>query len=251
MKLLLKNIKELVEKDLTVVQRGLLITILLLREDDSKLTLAKFKAKVKISDYKQDLIYLQDNNLIKWSGYTSAKKSIEADRHNPSVIRVISFMNELYGRDFDCKSKSTCSNLIKRLEEHSEEDVLLVVANRWKEWKDDILMSKYLQPTTIFRPSKFDKYLEEAKRTHKGESLLEAKKIGLNNGDEITFEISKSLIDSELYAIDIKTLTKGEYLSGRREVKSGKDIKNSLKGLENEIKYGGVREFKFYYRNRE
>jgi uncharacterized phage protein (TIGR02220 family) len=224
------QIKDLLNSKLTVVQRGLLITILLVKDTKPEYTLAKLKSEIKIKEYYQDLITLHEAEYIVWSGYAAAKRSLN-EKDDPNVAEVIIFMNKLYGRNFNPDSKYATKGLRERLTEHSVEDIKAVVANRYVEWKDDAVMEKHLNPTTIFRPSKFDKYIEEAKRTNKGESLLLADKINLTHGTEIEFSMSEHLLDKDVYAIKTYDLDKtgNRTTSGMFSKVYGKDLKKMLK----------------------
>lgn len=251
MVLLIKNIADLLNDKLTLEERGILVTILLLKESDPKITLAKVKTKLKMQKVKATLIKLQDNGYIKWSGYKSAKKSLEDKAVSPQVVEVIDFMNKLYGRKFDASSPSTTKNLKERLKKHDVETIKRVVANRYAEWKDDAVMCKHLNPTTIFRPSKFDKYLEDVLRTKKGESFVSAQKIDLKQGDEITAEIAKTFSDNDVYTIKTYQCdTNGNKRGNGMEAKRyGRDIKKMLKVQENLAKRG-LREHIYTYQNK-
>jgi uncharacterized phage protein (TIGR02220 family) len=234
---------------LSLIERGILITILLLKEEDHKLTLAKVKSKIKIANLRNELIHLQDLGIIKWSGYNSAKKAIEKNRVTPEVLDIMDFMNELYGTDFNPNLSSVNTNLINRLQNNTVDEVKLVVANRYTVWKNDSFGSKYLTPYTIFRPSKFDKYLEEAKRTKKGESLISAKNINLKNGDEITSKIVHTFIDTEKYNIRTWRLDDdgGRRGNGMVGTRLGRDVKMTLKIQDNNVKQGNRKEFIYTY----
>tara|TARA_R110002050_G_scaffold117237_2_gene233988 strand:+ start:373 stop:1119 length:747 start_codon:yes stop_codon:yes gene_type:complete len=229
------NISELLNNKLTVQQRGLLITMLLIKDTKPEYTLAKLKSTIKIKEYHQDLIILHKAGYIKWSNYNSVVKSEAEKRDDPNVFEVINFMNKLYGRNFQADSKYATKELRARLTEHSVEDIKQVVANRYVEWKDDAVMEKHLNPTTIFRPSKFDKYIEEAKRTNKGESLLLADKINLKQGDEITLEMSANILDKDVYSIKTYDLDNSgkRITSGMSSKVYGKDLKKMLKAQSN------------------
>jgi len=246
------QISKLLNEDLTLRERGLLITILLLKDPNPKITLAKLKATVKMVEVKQDLVNLQERGYIKWSGYNDAVKSLTKKELNPKVVTVINFMNELYQRNFDPASESSTVNLINRLNENTLDDILLVVSNRYAVWKDDSVMSVHLNPTTIFRPSKFDKYLEEAKRTRKGERFLNAEKTGLKEGDEITLEISKTLSNNEIYTYLVYTLDENERRVGKATESSryGKQIKTALTVRENNINAGNSKDFEYIYKSK-
>jgi uncharacterized phage protein (TIGR02220 family) len=249
MEVKISNIKELLNDKISVVQRGLVITAILCKDITPKLTLAKFKTFVNLKEHRDDLIWLQDNHVIEWSGYKAALKSRSEDVVNPVIVEIINFMNQLYGTKYSPESKDTVTKVSARLEKFSVEDIKLVIANRWKEWKDDSVMKKYLHPETIFRQSKFEKYIQDARLTHIGESLLEASKIDLKDKQEITLEISLTLVDSENYNVELVNLNQvGEKVRNSQFLAmKGKDIKSSLKTLQNSIEHNGFKEFKYNY----
>lgn len=239
---------EILNDNLTLVERGLLITILLLKDSDSKLTLAKVKAKIKIAEVREELIKLHDAGFIEWSGYKTAKRIKEEKGLDKDLVHIVEFMNELYSRNFDVESTATTKNLVRRMKTCSIEDIKLVIANRYVEWKDDIKMKKHLNPTTIFRPSKFDKYLEVAKRTREGEKFIQAKNINLQHGDEITIDVVNTFIDEESYNIKTFRLEEGRRTGlGMEGIRLGKDIKKSLKIQERLFLQGSPREFTYTY----
>ena len=249
MKIKINSVKEILDDKISLIERGILITILLLKEDDPKLTLAKVKAKIKLGQVREELINLQDLGIIEWSGYNLAKKSLLRENVTPNIELIIKFMNNLYGTKFNPKSKTVYVNLSNRLNDYSVEEVKLVIANRWKVWKDDAFGQKYLTPYTIFRPSKFDKYFEEANRTRIGESIISAKNINLKNGDEITLSVVGSFIDSEKYNIrtwklDVEGKRRGNGMVG---IRKGKDVKQALKIQNTNIMHGERREFLYTY----
>jgi len=249
MKIRLSELKELLREDLTLSERGLFLTILLLRDNDPKLTLAKVKAKVSFKNARLELIHLHELKYIEWSGYKTAKRLEENKKLNPDVITAIEFMNALYKRNFDYKATSTTTGLLQRLKENSLEDIKKVISNRYLVWKDDPVMNIHLNPTTIFRLSKFTKYLEEAKRTRKGEAIIRADAISLRNGQEITAEIAATFIEDEVYNIkthkvDSRGKISGIGLVGKRY---GKDIKKTLMIRDRQVEYGGEKEFIYTY----
>lgn len=230
MRVNIKKTTDLLSEDLSVVERGILITILLLRDTDSEVTLFKVKKNIKLQSYKEDLISLHDKGYITWSGYNTAKKSLEQKIINPKITHLMQFMGDLYRKKFQI-ADSRITLLTALLKKYSEEDIKLVIANRYSVWKDSEEMKKYLVPETVFRFSKFTKYLEEAQSTREGESFLKASEIDLEQGDEITYEISKSFIDSEVYEVksyDLDNYNKRIGL-GSIEKRYGKDIKRLLK----------------------
>lgn len=249
MKILIGDLNRLKNDDISVEEAGLMLLIILLKDDNPKIHLAKIKARVNFKNYKQPLIKLHEKKLIKWSGYRNAIKSLEKEKTSPEIHEIIEFMNKLYKRKFNPDIESTVTGLRNRLEEYSIEEIKLVISNRYKEWKDDPVMEKHLNPGTIFRPSKFSKYIEEAKRTRVGESLVNVETLKLKDGQEITFDISKSLINSDTYNLTVWILNNGKRIgTGRGQTMYGKEIKRQLKLQENKVNNGGERDFQFIFK---
>jgi uncharacterized phage protein (TIGR02220 family) len=230
MKLLIKSLEDILSDKLTLVERGILITIMLLREKDSKITLAKCKTKISFQKNRDELIRLHESKLISWSGYDNAKKAIEQQKASPVILDILYFMNSLYRRNFG-PTKERITPLTNLLKDFSVEDIKKVIANRYIVWKDNPDMCQYLVPETIFRRSKFIKYLDEVNYTKAGESFVSANKIDLKHGDEITQQIADNFSDNDLYTMLVIELDHDgtRITQGREIVKSGKDIKRLLK----------------------
>lgn len=96
------------------------------------------------------------------------------------VVEVITFMNNLYKRNFNAKSENTIRELRHRINEHGIEDVKLVVANRYTVWKGNDVMEKYLTPSTVFKAVKFKKYLKEVKESQKIQQFDHSQIFGLH-----------------------------------------------------------------------
>ena len=72
---------------------------------------------------------------------------------------IIKYLNEKTGSHFKPTSKSTQRLINGRLSEnYTIEDFKYVIDVKTNEWKDNIKMSKYLTPDTLFNASKFEKY---------------------------------------------------------------------------------------------
>ena len=245
----IKKLEEILNDNLSIKKRGLLITILLLKDSKPEFTLAKLKSTIKIKDYYQDLIELHQVGLIVWSQYEAAKKSLLKKLDDPKVEEVIAFMNKLYKRNFKHDSLYATKELRVRLTESSVEDILKVVANRYSEWKDDAVMEKHLNPTTIFRPSKFDKYLEEALRTKSGQSFVSAKELNLEQGVEFEYEMINDILEKDIYSIKTYDLdnTGNRITNGMSSKVYGSDLIKMLKNSQNRIERGDVKEFEYIY----
>lgn len=96
----------------------------------------------------------KDNN-------TMSSKSGEADKVNYGAL--IKYLNEKTGRAFH--NTEANKKLIKaRLNDgFTKQDFKLVIDYKSAEWKENKEMQKYLRPNTLFAPSHFDDYLNEAK----------------------------------------------------------------------------------------
>lgn len=247
----IKNVRDLATDKFSISERGLMITLFILEEADPKLTLAKFKSQVKISEYENELITLQEKGFIKWSGYKNALKKREQSIENLDAIEAMSFFNNLIGTGHAYNAKGHYSLLCARLKEVGIDNVKLVISNRYAVWKDDSFMSKYLRPSTIFNASKFSIYFEEAKRTRVGESFLNVTKLGLNDGDVITYEIAQGFVDNDTYNyVDYRLDVDGNrFGSGRFNTNYGKDIKRTLKIQKDNLEYGH-KEFEFVYKTK-
>jgi uncharacterized phage protein (TIGR02220 family) len=73
--------------------------------------------------------------------------------------RVLAFVNEKTGRNFR-EVDANLKPIMARIREGATEgQCRQVIASKVREWQDDPEMSKHLNPETLFRPSKFAKYL--------------------------------------------------------------------------------------------
>ncbi len=222
----LNKLEDILSEDISICQRGLLVTMLLVRESNPKMTLAKFKAIVKIKDYREDLIYLHEKNFIEWGGYKESKKHLKAIRDTSREEGILTFMNGVYGRNFSSKSSKNVSLLTSLLNKYEEDEIKLVISNRYLEWKDEPAMSKHLNPTTVFRLSNFEKYLEEAIYTRVGEAIVAVKGIDLEVGDIINANHIDALRKEHIYNIKIYDQS-NVYL--RKQSVKGKDLRQMIR----------------------
>jgi uncharacterized phage protein (TIGR02220 family) len=221
----INKLEDMLSDNISVCQRGLLVTILLVRESNPKMTWAKFKAIVNVKEHREDLVDLYEKNYIEWSGYKDSKKHLETVRDTSREQGIITFMNGVYGRNFSTKTSKTMSLLSSLLGKYSEEDIKLVISNRYLEWKDEPMMSKHLNPSTVFRLANFEKYLEEAIHTRVGESIVAVKQIGLNVGDFIGEEHLDSLQPKHAYKVTV--YKDDNYLN--KQVMYGKDLRQAIR----------------------
>lgn len=243
----IKKVSEILDSGLSMTQRGILITILLMKDSTPKLTLAKCKASLNFTTNREDLVYLHEKGFISWSGYNVAKKKLEEDLVTPQVVEIIDFMNNLYRRKFTYLAYA--KKVLPLLNTYSIEDIKRVISNRYVCWKDESKMSKHLNPVTVFRPSNFIKYLDEAKHTREGESFINISNLNIEHGTEIVTSLAQNLIDTDTYNLFIfRTDGEGNKRgNSTKVVRYGRDIKKLIKVQDTQEKFNGVREYRYYY----
>ena len=79
---------------------------------------------------------------------------------------IISFLNTETGSSFRANTAATQRIINARLSDgFSVEDFKAVIDCKAGQWKSDPKMSQYLRPSTLFAASKFDGYLQEARKS--------------------------------------------------------------------------------------
>ncbi|MEJ8591503.1 conserved phage C-terminal domain-containing protein [Riemerella anatipestifer] len=69
--------------------------------------------------------------------------------------------NEITGRRFR-ETKANLQGISARLKDgYTEQEILEVIQVKTLEWKNNPTMSVHLNPITVFRPSNFDKYINQ------------------------------------------------------------------------------------------
>lgn len=77
---------------------------------------------------------------------------------------VIEYLNEKTGRHYDPERNSTISKVASRLKEgFTTQDCMLVIDEKVMQWGNSEKMRRFLRPETLFAPSHFEDYLQEAK----------------------------------------------------------------------------------------
>lgn len=87
---------------------------------------------------------------------------------NP-VKEIVEFLNEKAESQFRHTSKATAAQIKARMKEgYTVKDFKAVIEFKSDQWGRDAKMSEYLRPTTLFRPSHFEGYLNAAKKALNG-----------------------------------------------------------------------------------
>ncbi|SDE76571.1 conserved phage C-terminal domain-containing protein [Riemerella columbipharyngis] len=76
-------------------------------------------------------------------------------------IEILKQFNAITGRRFR-ETKSNLKGISARLKDgYTEQEIIEVIQVKTLEWKNNSTMSVHLNPVTIFRPSNFDKYINQ------------------------------------------------------------------------------------------
>ena len=90
---------------------------------------------------------------------TSSKKKIKATETD---IRILDYFNSKCNTSYRYKNQEILKLIHGRLKDgFSEDDFKRVIDIKYEEWFDNPDMAKYLKPSTLFRPSHFEEYLNQ------------------------------------------------------------------------------------------
>jgi len=82
------------------------------------------------------------------------------------IVEIVDYLNTLTGASFKPTTKETVRLITGRLSKgYTVEDCKAVIRHRWERWKNDLKMREYVRPSTLFRPSNFENYIQEARRS--------------------------------------------------------------------------------------
>ncbi|MGG4036089.1 conserved phage C-terminal domain-containing protein [Paenibacillus cisolokensis] len=111
----------------------------------------------------RNLEHSRNNNKNVYKGIN--KKDIYSGIHE----KIIAYLNEKTGKRYSSKVKRTRDLINGRLSEgRTFEDFVYVIDTKCSHWLDDPKMFEYLRPDTLFRPTNFDKYLNQLPREEEG-----------------------------------------------------------------------------------
>lgn len=89
--------------------------------------------------------------------------------YSPQVAEVVEHMNSRLGTRFSPNTKQTRESINARLSDgYTVKDMCDVVDSKADEWASDPKMSKYLNPTTLFRPANFERYVNALRMSRGG-----------------------------------------------------------------------------------
>lgn len=80
---------------------------------------------------------------------------------HPDAVEVLDFLNKIAGKSYSAR-KSNLQHISARLNEGiSVQQLKQIVELKTFQWKKEVTMAPHLNPETLFRPSKIEKYLQE------------------------------------------------------------------------------------------
>ena len=86
---------------------------------------------------------------------------------HPEATEVLNYLNDLAKRRFSAR-RSNLSNINARLQEGiTVQQLKQVIELKVFQWANDFTMKAHLNPETLFRPSKIEKYLQEVEDIEK------------------------------------------------------------------------------------
>ncbi|WP_019123605.1 conserved phage C-terminal domain-containing protein [Brevibacillus massiliensis] len=84
--------------------------------------------------------------------------------------QIIGYLNKKTGKNYSAKSEANKKLINGRLSEgRTIDDFYYVIDVKCSHWLEDEKMCEYLRPSTLFRPSKFDEYLNQAPHKKKAD----------------------------------------------------------------------------------
>lgn len=110
----------------------------------------------------------------------------EKDDGEKDFIReVVEYLNAKTGKTYRASTKGTQSAIkARRADGYTLDDFKAVIANRVSKWANDSKMSEYLAPSTLFRPSNFEKYLQDAQE-HQRAAVVPSKPLERVTDEEL------------------------------------------------------------------
>ena len=83
------------------------------------------------------------------------------------MTEVIDHLNNVAGSSYRSTTETTRKAILaRRGEGYDLDDFKLVIDDRWEQWRGG-KMEEFMRPDTLFKPSKFEGYLSEAKKHQK------------------------------------------------------------------------------------
>ncbi|WP_397538136.1 conserved phage C-terminal domain-containing protein [Rummeliibacillus pycnus] len=109
----------------------------------------------------------------------------EKKKKKEITAAVINYLNKKAGKKFKVTAQHERIIQARIIEGNYLEDFQKVIDHKVKQWKNDPKMKYYLRPSTLFRPTNFENYLnEQGTQTNQPISHYKPIELNLNAGEE-------------------------------------------------------------------
>lgn len=117
---------------------------------------------------------------------TRSSKPIYENKLAKKIDEVLLYLNEKTGKQFSLKTQANRNLISGRLNAgYTVEDCKMVIDEQARCWLANLEMEKYLRPMTLFRPSNFESYLNEARaRVNIQKSVLKPIELDFTAGED-------------------------------------------------------------------
>lgn len=111
----------------------------------------EYKAEETSTSHTQESKTLEDFR----KNYITSEKTTQISL----VAQVVEYLNSVTGKNYRANTPETVKLITARLNDgYTVDDMKKVIEHRWKMWRGTD-MEQYMRPNTLFRPSKFEGYL--------------------------------------------------------------------------------------------
>lgn len=129
-------------------------------EEEPNMTSGDDSSQVVTSGDESDYDY--HNHIHNHNHISSSKKKIEATEIDK---RILDYFNSKCNTSYRYKNQEILKLIHGRLNDgFSEDDFKKVIDVKYEDWFDNPKMAKHLKPSTLFRPSHFEEYLNQKTR---------------------------------------------------------------------------------------
>ena len=127
-----------------------------------------FKERGQVSGQRVDSSWTGGGQAVDTSKELKELNELNALNQDPLVLEIVQHLNETLGTNYSHKTASTASAIKARLGDgYTLEDFKIVHVKKHSEW-NGTEQQRYLRPSTLYRPSKFEEYLNQVIVEKKG-----------------------------------------------------------------------------------
>ena len=127
-----------------------------------------FKQRGQVNEQQVDNPRTGGGQAVDTSKELKELNELNALNQDPLVLEIVQHLNETLGTNYSHKTASTASAIKARLGDgYTLEDFKIVHVKKHSEW-NGTEQQRYLRPSTLYRPSKFEEYLNQVIVEKKG-----------------------------------------------------------------------------------